>query len=277
MINVREEMMARNMASRCVALPCPAPPIVETEKTPRAKRSLMSYLPLKLLCAVALCAAPLLAGVNAEGKAVLEALYKSYGGKERIAASRTLEQTGKAHSVMKNATYELERSYRYPDRLSIVKRDGTHPSEVRKLSGSEGWRDGTPVTGMLFDAMTLQAARMTVPLMLLENEANLRYSGLLKSDNGRSWHIFRIPLAKNGHLMVQVEPGSFLIRATAGIMPAANGGRLEFVTTYDRFERFGGLLVATKEQHYAMGNYVGWSEIAATRFPATLPDALFRP
>ena len=237
----------------------------------------MSFPPLKLLCALALCAAPLLAAVNAEGKAVLEALYKTYGGKERIAASRAMEQTGRTHSVMRNATYELERSYYYPDRLSIVKRHGTLPDEVRKLSGSQGWRDGTPVTGMLYDAMALQAARMMVPLMLLEHGPDLRYSGLLKSDNGRSWHIFRIPLAKNGHLMVQIEPGSFLIRATAGVMPAANGGRLEFVTTYDRFERFDGLLVATKEQHYAMNNYVGWSEITATRFPATLPDSRFKP
>ncbi len=219
----------------------------------------------------------LAAQVNTQGQEVLEKLYSVYGGKEKIAAFKNMRQTGTTFSATRNNTAELTREYSFPYHLNITKKTAEAPLERRILADKKGWRNAKEVEGMMKDSMLLQAARMMVPKLLLENSHNLRYNGKLKSDNGQTWHIFRVLLPGEGSLMVQVDPETYHIRATVAMMALDKWRTMQFVTTYEAFKSFNGYLFATKEEHYAMDKYVGWSEIKQVSFPETFNTGVFTP
>lgn len=221
--------------------------------------------------------AALYAQVNTEGQKVLEKLYSVYGGKEKIAAFKSMQQSGTTFSTTRNNSADLTRTYRFPYHLNITKKSPEAPIERRIIADEKGWRNGKEVEGMLKDSMLLQAARMMVPKLLLENSHKLRYNGLLKSEDGKTWHIFRVSLPGGGSLMVQVEPESYYIRATVAMMSLDKWRTMQFITTYDEFKNFDGYLFGTKEQHYAMNKYVGWSEIRSIDFKTGFDSKTFLP
>src|ERR1700740_651420 len=103
---------------------------------------------------------------------LVQRVVNAYGGAaawEKVAAFR---QTGKVTSSMRGEG-KLDRTWQAPYKLRV---EIAYPSqtEVRDVDGDRGSQNGKPATGMTLDAMRLQAARLALPLLLVQKKSELK-------------------------------------------------------------------------------------------------------
>lgn len=204
---------------------------------------------------------------------LLARVAEAYGGKTHTGI-RGVRQTGTTFSSMRGEGSIL-RTYQHPDRLRIEIDYPGNP-ELRIIRGPKSWIHGKEMGGAFHSSMILQAMRLGLPWNLLENRAQLRDAGLVRLEDGRSLRAIEMPLAPGYSLVVDIDPESGRILRSRGVMPSA-GGRMEFATVYEDFKLQDGRLYAATEQHYALGQHIGYTKIGSIEFVDELPGALFEP
>ena len=137
-------------------------------------------------------------------------------------------------------------------RVEIVYSDHT---ELRDLTGDHGTHNGKAVTGPPLDAMTLQWARLAIPLLLIEQRANVRDLGMREG-----LRLIEITLSDTLTVIAAVDPKNFHIVRSAS-KGTGGGQTIEFVTEYGDLRKADGLLIAFSEENFAQGMKTGTTSI----------------
>lgn len=203
----------------------------------------MRKLVLLLLAAVAL---PALASDPAVGvDKIVDGVIAAYGGEAAWKSVASIEQKGTTTSAM-GGSGAMTRTWQRAHKLRVEIAYADH-TEVRDVDGATGTRNGKPVTGLQLDAMTLQWARLAIPILLIEQRAKIHDLG--EKDGLR---VLEIPLNDTLTVMAAVDPKTFHVvrSASKGTM---NGQTIEFVTEYKDLRKQDGLLFAFTEENFAQG------------------------
>lgn len=202
---------------------------------------------------------------------------KAYGGEEALRNAPAVRHTGQVTSRMRGgAAGSIVREFERPNRLRVVIRYGSE-TEDRVYDGKTGWRQGKIVTGPPLDAMVLQAARMDLPLILLNRESTLIDRGRTTFE-GKEVRTLELPLGSGLALTVDIDPASGRIVRSSGRGGDRGGGvPLEFVTRYMDFRMVDGLLHPFREGNFANGFVTGETTLSRVEVLKSLPPGTFRP
>lgn len=151
---------------------------------------------------------------------------------------------------------EMERLWRAPDRFRVTLRysGGT---EERILDGRQAWQGGRPMGPPFRQAMLLQAARTALPWMLLDPASKIDRIGDATDDQGRHVDLLRLELEPPLAILIEIDSGSGHVLRATGTGVAG----LSLATAYSEFVRHDGQFFARREDHYAMGRYIGFSTV----------------
>lgn len=202
---------------------------------------------------------------------------KAYGGEEALRNAPAVRHTGQVTSRMRGgAAGSIVREFERPNRLRVVIRYGSE-TEDRVYDGKTGWRQGKIVTGPPLDAMVLQAARMDLPLILLDRKRELVDRGRTTFE-GKEVRTLELPLGSGLALTVDIDPASGHIVRSSGRGGDRGGGvPLEFVTSYMDFRMVDGLLHPFREGNFANGFVTGETTLSRVEVLKSLPPGTFRP
>ena len=176
-----------------------------------------------------------------------------YGGAAAWSNVIALRETGTVIPAMRPGQGTLTRQWQRPDKLRVEIAYPTN-TEVRIVDGDHGSQNGKEATGMGLDAMRLQAARLVVPLLLVEKKSSLRAVG----------NTIEISLAPPMTLTVEIDPQSgHILKSTS----KTTG--MEFSTSYSDFRMIDGLLFAFREENSAGGAKTGTNEISKVEITRT--------
>ncbi len=208
---------------------------------------------------------------------LVDRALEAYGGREALARAAALREQGSVTSTMRGGRVgALTRLYERPGRLRVeVGYPGEEP-EIRVLDGARGWRRGAEVQGPPLHAMVLQAARLSLPLLLAERRAQLVDGGMVTRGEKRLRAV-TVPLGRGLSLSAEIDPDSGRILRSTGALEGGPGGRIEFVTTYHDFRKVNGVLIPFREGNFAMGEQTGETVLEKVELLRSLPAETFRP
>lgn len=177
---------------------------------------------------------------------VVDKIVNAYGGAAVWEKVESFHETGSVTSKMRSDKGQLDRTWQRPNKLRV---EIVYPShtEVRDVDGDHGTSNGKAAEGMMLDAMRLQAARLALPLLLVEKRSTLKIVA--------ATHI-EIPLDGGMTLTVEFD-GSGRILKTTG-----KAAGIEFSTTYSDFRTVDGRVFAFHEENTAQGMATGDNEIS---------------
>lgn len=206
---------------------------------------------------------------------LVKKVVTAYGGPALPALGEGLRQSGTTYSNRRGVAGAIIREVRWPDYLRVEIAYGDGGRETRRLAGDEGFRDGAPATAPMTAAMRLQAARLSLP-MLLEWEADgLRDLGGFTGEAGRPVRRVAIALDEGLTLFVEIEEDGGRILRSAGVM-TFGGAEMAFGATYSQPGEFGALSWPTREDQVAMGQPTGWTEITSVEVVTEFLDGDIR-
>jgi hypothetical protein len=202
---------------------------------------------------------------------------KAYGGEKALRNGSAVRHTGQVTSLMRGgAAGSIVREFERPDRLRVVIRYGAE-TEDRVYDGKTGWRQGKVVTGPPLDAMVLQAARMGLPLILLDRKGDLVDRGPTAHE-GMDLRALELPLGNGLALAVEIDPASGRIVRSSGKGGDMGGGvPMEFVTRYTDYRMVDGLLHPFREGNFANGFVTGETTLSKVEVLKSFPPGTFRP
>ena len=189
----------------------------------------------------------IMAALNQSPESLVQKVVDAYGGAAAWRKVASFRETGKVTSAMRSGEGKLDREWQAPDKLRV---EIVYPShtEVRVVDGDRGTQNGKEATGMGLDAMRLQAARLAIPILMVEKKAALKSAGP---------NSIEIPASGDLTVTIDVDPATGHILKSTG---KAEG--IEFSTTYSDFRNVDGLLFAFREANTAQGMATGINEIS---------------
>jgi hypothetical protein len=189
----------------------------------------------------------IIAALNKPADDLVQKVVNAYGGAAAWEKFASFRETGKVTSAMRSGEGKLDREWQRPDKLRV---EIVYPShtEVRVVDGDHGTQNGKEASGMGLDAMRLQAARLAIPLLLVEKKSELKSPGP---------NSIEIPVAGDLTVTIEVDPATGHILKSTG---KAEG--VDFSTTYGDFRNVDGLLFAFREANTAQGMATGTNEIS---------------
>ena len=227
---------------------------------------------MQLRAAAVLCALTLsLAGAAGAAESMPQIFSKvaaAYGGP----APTAMVETGTTTSFTRGPA-TLLRQYQAPDRFRI-EINYASGSEVHSMVGDSAWMQGKPSNPTLRGAVALQAARMALPWNMLARQDAAIDRGELAGPEGKSVRVFELALEDKLKLVVEIDAESGHILRSRGIQTIGNN-TMEFATGYSDFKTASGRTYAAHEEHYAMGQHTGYSNISKIDFPESIPDSAF--
>jgi hypothetical protein len=218
---------------------------------------------------------PARAGEGVDGQ--LDRVMKAYGGVDALRKAASVRETGKVTSRMRGgAAGDIVREFERPDRLRVFIRYGGSDTEARVYDGKTGWREGKAVQGPPLEAMVLQAARMALPLILLDRRENLVDRGMATVD-GKELRTLELPLGGGLTLTVGIDASGRIVRSsgTGGVGMA--GRQLEFITRYSDYRIVDSVLRPFREENYANGFVTGETILTRVEVLDSFPAGTFRP
>jgi hypothetical protein len=174
--------------------------------------------------------------------ALVSKVVDAYGGGAAWAKVTRIEARGRVVPAMRNGPGTMTRVWHGTDnlRVEIAYPDKT---EVRALEDGKGTNNGRASSAMELDGMRLQAARLALPLLLVQHKGSLRDLGT--HDNVRSIEIaLDAPLT----MTVDIDPATSRIVRSVG-----KSKDVAFGTAYSDFRTVNGLLIPFHEENSAMG------------------------
>ena len=192
--------------------------------------------------------------------AILERTRIAYGSDTLPAEGTMIRSRGKVRSNRRGQTGNVTREVSWPDYLRIEIAFENGQRETRLMLGEEGWRDGAAAPGPMISAMRLQAARLSLPMILWWERERLTDLGPARREDGIEVRRLRIGLADDLALFVEIEAGSGRVLRSAGVM-RMGGAEMSFGAVYSDFRPFSGVRWPAREDQSAMGQAIGWTVI----------------
>ncbi len=209
-------------------------------------------------------------------EALIDSVITTYGGEEAWRKVVGIDERGRTYSERLQMFGQTERSYAHPNQMRIAIRYKEDESELRQLSGDQGWSHGKEAHPAFVKAARLQAYRMALPLLLLDHKQQIEDLGQRNDDKGAPHQGLRIKLDDDLQVLVDINLDSKHITASWGMLDM-DGQRLEFATIYSNLQTVDGKLMAFREEHYAMGGYIGYTELETIRFVDQFAAGTFAP
>src|SRR5436190_6644412 len=118
-----------------------------------------------------------------EAGTLVDKMVTAYGGEAALEKSAVIREEGKVEATMRvGSSGPIVRTYGRPSKLRIQIGEGPKFSEVRVVNGANGWRNGQEATGVSYEAMVLQAARLDLPWLLMRDKSKLVDKGNVERD-----------------------------------------------------------------------------------------------
>ena len=223
--------------------------------------------------ALALSLAPAASRAGEALAPLLDKVVAAYGGRAALEKARVVKEEGTVTSLMHPRPGRIVRVFRRPDSLRVEIAYPEDSPEVRVVHGGRGARDGQEVTGPAHAAMVLQAARLALPLALVQKGARVADRGAIERD-GQTLRVVALALPGALELVAEIDPASGRILRSSGAMPSP-GGKIEFATAYSDFRRVAGVLFAHHEENWARGQHTGATELQRVEILAAAPPGAF--
>jgi hypothetical protein len=213
----------------------------------------------------------------------------AYGGWGRLAPIKAYRIEGDLFSAMRHTTVPTTRVFARPDRFKTLM-DYPGGLEARLVDGARGWRTDrgaalTEVTGPMYLAMALQAARCNVPWILAERESLAHLIEPMEKD-GVKLPGLEIPLGEGLVFRAWTDPVTHLVVVSQGTLESI-GISTHFETHYSDFRDVNGMKFAFHEENFASGVQTGVTMVkrvvlnpplSPTEFqPPSPPDSLGKP
>lgn len=186
---------------------------------------------------------------TADPAQIVEKIMNAYGGRAALKRIKVVKHTGTIQSYRLKKTGTLQRLFIRPDKLRVELNYPEGPHEQRITTPAGAWRNGQPATAPMHAAMTLQAARFQLPLILTEKPVTI-----LGEQDGKLQ--LGIALTPDTSLEVSVDPQNWHIVRSVGHM-AFSGMNMAFIADYSDFRKVDGALFAFREELAAMGRPTG--------------------
>jgi len=230
---------------------------------------MLRYVYIAVLLSLLSGCAPLQSVDTLDG--LLARVEHTYGAATQMKAVR---QSGQLSSARGGSVGHVTRNFVYPDKLRIDIAFPDGRTEQRVLNAGQGWRHGRASQGPSLDAMRLQAARIGLPRLLLDQRARVRE---LPSDNAdKSRRTLELELDDNLRIIAQIDAATGRIVASQGVL-GNSSTRMIFDASYDDFRSQDGGLYAFKESHSVMGRFTGQTTLERVEVLPSLADELFMP
>lgn len=200
--------------------------------------------------------------------ALIEQVFKAYGGHAALDTVRAYRCEGTVFAMRSHDESPSIRVFARPDRFKILIRYQPS-SEVRIVDGAKGWRSSrgdsiSPATGMMLDAMTLQAARADLPWILAERESVVRFidpdTAVVSRLGGRGVAGLEVPLDNGLVLRAYVDNETHRVAYSEGIMSRVPMAP-KFEVSYSDYRPINGVWFAFKEMSSASGTPTGATTI----------------
>lgn len=205
---------------------------------------------------------------------VVAEVARAYGGVDLIEAPIAVKQTGRVRSPrFPGAEGSIIRGFEGPSRLRVEVVFANEAPEVRVLNGKAAWRQSEQVTGASMDAIVLQAARLSLPALLLAS-AGVVDGGLVERA-GRRVRLLTLPLGEGREVDAELDPGTGRIVRSIGRGTGAQP--IEFTSTYDDFREVNGRLFAFHERTTAMGQDAAELHFTSVEVFPAFPGEVFGP
>jgi hypothetical protein len=229
-----------------------------------------------LLCAVLAWSEP--ARAEEDISSFIDRIVAAHGGAQALPQGTIVRQTGRTVSKMRGgAAGAFVRVFQGANKLRVdITFPGAEP-ETRVLDGRHGWRQGVESPAPMRAAMQLQAARLALPLLLLEKKDQVMDRGTATGHNGERLRALELPLSPHLVLFVWADQDSGRILASRGIIDLGGAKTMEFATIYGDFQTWEGRLFAGREEQFAMGRNIGYTLIETVEFLDTVAPGTFRP
>lgn len=204
-------------------------------------------------------------------------IIAAYGGAESIERSKSFRQSGALESNRHGKTGTVTRSFSRPDKLRIEIRIPGAPPESRILNGEQGWRDGKQVPPMMAKAMSLQAARLDLPYLIMKAGQDIKMFGPVNQNDSRALKGLELPMPDGLRLIAVVDADTGYIVSSHGLIMLAPNHGMEFATHYSGHKAMNGMVIATEEAHFAQGQATGKTVLDRSEVVQDLSGAVFRP
>lgn len=151
---------------------------------------------------------------------------------------------------------------------------GSEP-EVRVLDGARAFRYGEPAPRPVAAALQLEAARLDLPALLEDREAEVQDQGEVEHE-GRKLRVLGLELAAGARIEAGIDPRSGRILYSRGLAPSGPR-QLEVFTVFRDFRTVDGVLVPFREEGYANGEATGDVVVRAVELLDEVPENAFAP
>jgi hypothetical protein len=205
---------------------------------------------------------------------LVDKMVASYGGQAALEKVAAIREEGKVEATMRvGSSGPIVRTYARPSRLRIQIGDGPKFTEVRVLDGENGWRNGQKSTGVSYEAMVLQAARLDLPWLLMKHKTKLVDKGTVERDS-RRLQLLELTLENGLSVSAGIDSMNGHILFSSG---TTKTGSMTFETTYDDLRKVDGVLFAFKETNMAQGTKTAETVLSKIEILKGTPIDAFRP
>lgn len=208
---------------------------------------------------------------------VVAAMLQAYGGREALAAVRTVAARGRIDDDLRHLSGSYSRIMRRPAGLRIEIRP-EQGGEVRILDGEQGWQGSgahlEPAKEISLASMRYQYGYLDLPMCLADNSCTAEAGGVVKLDD-RSFDLLLVTVPAAPLLRVYVDRDTHLIHRVATEFSMGALGSSELATEYADFQPAAGVLFPRLLTNFAGGGKISLLTIETLEVNQPLPASVF--
>jgi hypothetical protein len=206
--------------------------------------------------------------------ALIDKVAAAYGGEAALARLGAWREEGRVEATMRvGSSGRIARIFVRPLKLRVEVGQQPQPVETRVLDGTNGWRNGRPVSGTSYEVMALQALRLDLPWQLFSHKTSVREKEP-KEHEGHRLRVLELPLENGLALSAGIDPDTGRILFSSGTTQASP---MTFETSYEDFRIVDGRLFAFKETNFAQGTRTAQTVITNVEVLKSPPAEAFKP
>lgn len=210
---------------------------------------------------------------GADVGSLMDKVADAYGGRVALEKIVAVRQTGTVQAAVRmGSSGSLVRLFARPQRLRVE----VSTNEVRLVDGPKGWRNGTEVTGIQYEAMVLQAVRLDLPWQLLAHKDKL-VEKEPRDLAGKRLRVVQLPLENGLSVSAGIEPDTGRVLWSSSDSTGGSMGGMNFETDYDDFRKVDGLLFAFKEVNLVHGTKTADTTLTKIELLKAVPKEAFEP
>lgn len=208
---------------------------------------------------------------------VVASMLQAYGGREPLAAVRTVAARGRIDDHLRHLSGGYARTMRRPGglRIDILPEQG---GEVRILDKERGWQgSGTllsPAKALSLSSMRYQYGYLDLPMCLADNSCTAVSGGVVEL-SGQTFDLLLVTVPAAPQLRVYVDRDTHLIHRVAAKFSMGTMGSSELATEYADYQPAGGVLFPRKLTNFAGGGKISLLTIETLNVNQPLPESVF--